>query len=163
MKILSVLSGLLYGLISMVFLPVILVNLNSTFQLPTFQLAIFKLFGLLSVIGGGILLVYSTRLFAKFGKGGSPLPFDPPNYLVTTGSYKYIRNPMFTASALIWFGEFLFFGSLLLLPYAIGWVLFNHIHLITQDEKWLEIRFGKKYLDYKNKTPRYIPFILQKM
>jgi protein-S-isoprenylcysteine O-methyltransferase Ste14 len=70
---------------------------------------------------------------------------------------------MFTASALIWFGEFLFFGSLLLLPYAIGWVLFNHIHLITQDEKWLEMRFGEKYLEYKKKTPRYIPIIHKKM
>jgi protein-S-isoprenylcysteine O-methyltransferase Ste14 len=109
------------------------------------------------VISGGVLLVYSTRLFAKHGRGGSPLPFDPPKKLVTVGIYKYIRNPMFTASALIWIGEFLFFGSILLFVYALGWIVFNHIHLIIQDEKWLERRYGKEYIDYKKSTPRYLP------
>ena len=112
------------------------------------------------VIGGGVLLVYSTLLFKKYGRGGSPLPFDLPKKLVTVGVYKYIRNPMFTASAMIWLGEFLFFGSVLLFIYAIGWIVFNHIHLITQDEKWLEKRFGKEYREYVERTSRYLPKIV---
>lgn len=157
MKFSSTLAGFLYGFMSMMLIPLALVLLNNYLQLPRLENIYVQIFGALSVVFGGMLLVYSTRLFAKYGKGGSPLPFDPPNKLVTLGAYKYIRNPMFTASALIWFGEFFFFGSLLLLIYAIGWVTINHIHLITQDERWLEKRFGKEYLDYKKYTPRYIP------
>lgn len=141
----------------MVLVPVILFILNNYLLLPTFENNYFQLIGIVSITGGGLLLIYATSLFAKHGKGGSPLPFDPPRKLVNEGAYKYIRNPMFTASGLIWFGEFFFFGSFLLLPYAIAWVLFNHIHLVAQDEKWLEKRYGKEYLEYKSNTPRYIP------
>lgn len=157
MKAFSTIVGLLYGFVSMILIPFLLVSINNSFNFPIFLYPLMQLLGGIFVLGGGLLLVHSTSLFVKYGKGGSPLPFDPPKKLVTVGVYKYIRNPMFTASALIWFGEFLFFGSFLLLPYAVGWVLFNHVHLITQDEKWLEKRFGKEYLKYKSNTPRYIP------
>ncbi len=157
MKLSSVIAGFFYGLMSMVLMPLVLVLLSNFLQLPRLDNAYVQILGAFSVIFGGVLLVYSTRLFATYGNGGSPLPFDPPIKLVTVGVYKYIRNPMFTASALIWFGEYFFFGSLLLLIYAIGWVTVNHTHLIMQDEKWLEKRFGKEYLNYKKNTPRYIP------
>ncbi|WP_159941511.1 MULTISPECIES: isoprenylcysteine carboxylmethyltransferase family protein [unclassified Nocardiopsis] len=37
----------------------------------------------------------AAREFARVG-GGTPLPFDPPSALVTSGPYAYVRNPMQT-------------------------------------------------------------------
>lgn len=160
MKNSSILAGFLYGFFSMVLIPLVLVYLNNYWQLPKLENAYLQLVGFLSVVIGIILGLYAASIFAKNGKGGSPLPFDPPKKLITSGAFKYIRNPMFTGSALVWFGELFFLGSILLLPYAIVWVLFNHIHLILQDEKWLKKRFGKEYLEYKKATPyRYVPYL----
>jgi len=157
MKLFSSLAGIVYGFVSMILIPLIIIDVNSLLHLPVYQSVLFQVAGFLFVLSGGLLLICSTYLFAKLGKGGSPLPFDPPKKLVIEGIYKYIRNPMFTASALIWLGEFLFFGSILLLPYAVVWIVANHLHLIFQDEKWLEQRYGEEYLEYKKKTPRYMP------
>lgn len=157
MKASSVFAGFIYGLVSMVVIPLVLVWLNSYLEWQQFSNASLQSLGAFSVITGVLLGVYAVGLFARHGDGGSPLPFDPPKQLVTVGVYKYIRNPMFTASAMVWFGEYLFFGSILLLPYALAWVLFNHIHLVLQDEKWLEQRYGKKYQEYVKTTTRYIP------
>ena len=66
---------------------------------------------------------------------------------------------MFVVSDLVWFGEFLFDGSILLFFYTLAWTTFNHIHLVIQDEKWLEKRYGDEYKRYKQKVPRYFPRI----
>ncbi len=147
----------MYGFVSMILFPLLLIELNSKLTLPVYKATSTEFLGIAAILFGGFLLICSTRIFAVHGKGGSPLPFDPPKQLVTIGVYRYIRNPMFVASGLIWLGEFLFFGSILLFFYALAWILFNHVHLITQDEKWLEKRFGDGYKKYKQQVPRYFP------
>src|SRR4030043_1725017 len=136
MKFSSKLGMLVYGLVSMILLPFLLIWLNDKIHFPIFRTQLTEVTGLIFIGFGGILGLYSARIFAINGKGGSPLPIDPPKQLITTGIYKWIRNPMFVASGLVWFGGFLFFGSVLLFFYATAWVLFNHIHLVIQDEKW---------------------------
>ena len=46
---------------------------------------------------------------------GTPVPFNPPPQLVTTGPYAYTRNPMLTGVFFLLFGFGVFFGSLSLL------------------------------------------------
>ncbi|GAB2827911.1 hypothetical protein GCM10022221_27770 [Actinocorallia aurea] len=46
----------------------------------------------------GALAAAAVWEFARTG-GGTPLPYDPPIRLVTTGPYAYVRNPMQTAMA----------------------------------------------------------------
>ncbi|MFJ5592805.1 methyltransferase family protein [Streptomyces noursei] len=40
-----------------------------------------------------LLGVVAVREFVQHG-GGTPLPYDPPHQLVTSGPYAYVRNPM---------------------------------------------------------------------
>lgn len=141
----------------MVFLPILVVQINDAVALPVYTNFPLQVLGFLSIIAGSMLLLTSVLFFARYGRGGSPLPFDPPNQLVSKGPFRYSRNPMFVASAMIWLGEFLLTGALLMLLYALAWIIFNHIHLIVNDEKWLEQRFGNTYQTYKRKTPRYLP------
>jgi protein-S-isoprenylcysteine O-methyltransferase Ste14 len=151
---------LVYGICVFVLLPLLLVSINARLHLPIYKTQLVKIIGIALIIFGGVLGAYSASIFAENGKGGSPLPTDPPRQLITSGVFSWIRNPMFVASALVWFGEYLFFGSTLLFFYAIAWVSANHIHLITQDEKWLEKRFGDEYRKYKKKVPRYFPKLI---
>lgn len=79
--------------------------------------------------------------------------------LITRGPYKWIRNPMYTA-------VYLFFIPLVFLNF--NWTNFILLVLlivtlalkISREEKFLQEKFGNKYLEYKSSTKRLIPFIL---
>jgi protein-S-isoprenylcysteine O-methyltransferase Ste14 len=155
MKLNTFLQGFTYGLLSMIIVPLFLVIINNYFALASYTNFLLQLIGFISTFIGGVILIYCAKLFVSVGKG-TPWPLDPPKELVTTGIYKYSRNPQFVASAMIWFGEYLFFGSFLLFWYAIAWAAFNHILLIKYDEPQLKKKFKEKYLAYSQKTPRYL-------
>ena len=54
--------------------------------------------------------------------------------------------------ALAWLAGLI--AALILLPVAIAIV---HYRVIPAEEKYLEQRFGKEYLDYKARVPRWLP------
>ncbi|MFF3763006.1 methyltransferase family protein [Streptomyces sp. NPDC001922] len=47
-----------------------------------------------------LLGVVAVREFVQRG-GGTPVPYDPPNRIVTSGPYAYVRNPMQLAIVLV--------------------------------------------------------------
>ena len=57
-----------------------------------------------------VLGISAVCEFARRG-GGTPVPFDPPKRLVTTGPYAYIANPMQTAMTLVFLGWGALLGS----------------------------------------------------
>jgi protein-S-isoprenylcysteine O-methyltransferase Ste14 len=89
---------------------------------------------------------------------GTPLPFKPPARLITTGIYAHTRNPMFLAGILIGEGLGFLFGSLALTVIFIPVLtLLGFFYLKAVEERELELRFGKEYLEYKKKVPMFIP------
>ena len=112
--------------------------------------------GLLSLIFGIILAIWTARLQLTIGEG-TPAPWDPPKKLVIRGPYRYVRNPMITGVFLILLAESLLFQFW---PVAIWMIVFfaaNLIYLPLVEEKDLEKRFGQEYLLYKEAVPRWIP------
>jgi len=112
--------------------------------------------GLLLLIGGLYLLITTNILFARIGKG-TLSPLNPPQKLVVSGPYRYVRNPMFSGVLFILLGEAIFFGSIYVLVwFALFWIL---IHIATQriEEPRLIKRFGENYLVYREHVPRWIP------
>jgi len=87
---------------------------------------------------------------------GTPVPFNPPPKLVTTGLYKYSRNPMLTGIFIQLFGIGMLNNSIaLIFIYTPLFILLNFWELKKIEEPELEKRFGKEYLDYKRKTPMF--------
>lgn len=78
--------------------------------------------------------------------------------LVSKGLYKYSRNPAFVGLDFMFIGLFLTFPNVLTFIVFILGVFSIHL-LILQEEKHLEIMLGNEYIEYKNKTPRYILFL----
>ena len=115
------------------------------------------IFGFLLIIVGWPFAIWSVYIQYKIGKG-TPVPTVPPKRLITSGPYKYCRNPMALGILLFYLGlsvifntvSALFIQTLLVL---IPWLVFVKI----VEEKELEIRFGHEYLEYKKRTPFLIP------
>src|SRR5579859_4912782 len=108
------------------------------------------------LIGVGVVPVVSV--FVQFTRaGGTPLPLAPPRRLVVSGFNRYVRNPVYVGSLLIFAGQALLFWSLRLLLYTVaGWsgaAVFVRCH----EEPALARRFGAEYAAYRRAVPAWRP------
>lgn len=156
MKLSSLLLGFTVGLVGMILLPYVTVSFNNYLNLPTYENALMRGLGLISLIAGIGLFVYCSVIFKIKGRG-TPVPIEPPKKLVASDIYKYTRNPIYLGYWLIVFGEFLLFGHFLLLLYLLLFMLANHLYVVVFEEKELKRRFDGSYTDYTKKVPRYFP------
>ena len=105
---------------------------------------------------GLFLMLWSILYFIKVK--GTPVPFNPPPKLVTTGPYSYIRNPMLCGVFILMFGFGIFFRSIsLVFIFTPLFILFNFLELKTIEEPELENRLGKDYSKYKKRVPMFFP------
>lgn len=74
--------------------------------------------------------------------------------LITTGIYKYTRNPSSLGYMLIYIGIYLAYPNVFHLIYMFFAVICIHLQNL-QEEKLLTKKFGQEYLDYKKNTRRY--------
>jgi protein-S-isoprenylcysteine O-methyltransferase Ste14 len=103
-----------------------------------------------------LLGVSALQEFALRGYG-TPLPYDPPKRLVTSGFYRYVSNPMQVSMMLVLCGYgimlnhfWLFFSGLVAFAYGIG--------LAGWDEKQdLSLRFGQDWVNYRKQVKNWIP------
>jgi len=117
--------------------------LNIILSLPVFSLALF-------------LIGWSVQNFLK--AKGTPVPFNPPPILVTTGPYAYTRNPMLTGVFSLLFGFGVFFGSIsLLIVFTPLFIVINFWELKSIEEPELEKRLGEEYIEYRERTPMFFP------
>jgi protein-S-isoprenylcysteine O-methyltransferase Ste14 len=76
--------------------------------------------------------------------------------LVKIGILAHVRHPMYLGYILAYLGFIV--GTMSLLS-VIPWLLIIHLYvkLANYEEQKLEQRFGKDYLEYKRKVPKWIP------
>jgi protein-S-isoprenylcysteine O-methyltransferase Ste14 len=108
------------------------------------------------LIGAGTVPVVSV--FVRFARaGGTPLPLAPTRRLVVSGFNRYVRNPVYLGSLLIFSGEALLFGRLSLLVYTvIGWAG-AAVFVRWYEEPALARRFGAEYEAYRRAVPAWRP------
>jgi protein-S-isoprenylcysteine O-methyltransferase Ste14 len=104
----------------------------------------------------------AVQEFAIAGDG-TPLPFDPPKRLVTSGVYSYVGNPMQTSTALLFFtlavilyDWHLLLACFLTIAYSAG--------LASWDEgRDLQQRHGRPFVEYRRHVrdwlPRWRPYV----
>ncbi len=112
------------------------------------------LFVLASVPG-----VWAAIVMSKYGKG-TPLPLDHATEFVVQGPYAYIRNPMAFSGILQGIVVALFFGSPLVLIYALMGSLIWQVIFRPLEEDDLEARFGAEYLSYKEAVRCWVPRVV---
>jgi protein-S-isoprenylcysteine O-methyltransferase Ste14 len=118
-------------------------RINIFLALPVFSLALF-------------LIGWSVQDFLKVK--GTPVPFNPPPQLVTSGPYAYTRNPMLTGVFALLFGFGILFESVsLLLVFTPLFILLNFWELKAIEEPELVKRLGQEYIEYRKMTPMFFP------
>jgi protein-S-isoprenylcysteine O-methyltransferase Ste14 len=92
---------------------------------------------------------------------GTPVPFNPPPEVVQTGPYRCARNPMLTGVFLFLFGLGFYFDSLSLVFFFTPlFIAVNVWELKEIEEPELVRRFGDTYIDYRRRTPMFIPRVV---
>ncbi len=76
--------------------------------------------------------------------------------LVTSGPYRWVRNPLYSAGAAIFTGLGLLAASWFLLAAAGSALVLVRLRLPTEEAE-LEARFGELYRDYARCTGRFLP------
>jgi protein-S-isoprenylcysteine O-methyltransferase Ste14 len=111
------------------------------------------------LIGGGLaMLLECFARFALQGRG-TPAPIAPTEHLVSSGLYRYVRNPMYVAMLAIIVGQALLLGSAGLLEYAAAVGLAFHLFVVTYEEPTLGRRYGTSYALYRANVRRWWPRI----
>jgi protein-S-isoprenylcysteine O-methyltransferase Ste14 len=83
---------------------------------------------------------------------------DQTTILVTTGIFRFVRNPTYTGLFFLSFGVWMIFPTMAFLL----WVLIFYISIEFQvrlEEEFLTKTHGEKYTQYSQTTKRYIPFL----
>jgi len=115
-----------------------------------------RVIGLALIIAGIPGLIDSFGRFALQGLG-TPAPIAPPQNLVVTGFYRYVRNPMYVAVVGVTVGQALLFGDGRLLWYgALVWLAF-HLFVVLYEEPTLQRQFGMEYEAFRANVPRWVP------
>ncbi len=116
--------------------------------------AFFQVTGL--VLGFIFLLLMALTRFNLGSSWRVGLDYQTREALVTTGFYRYIRNPYFT-----FFLGFQF-ALILIAPNAITLCSFVQTTILLglqarQEEAFLQEKYGDQYLSYKQVTGRFLP------
>ena len=114
------------------------------------------LLGLILIVAGFALWLWTVRLFARVGEG-TLAPWDPTRHLVVEGPYRHTRNPMITAVLAVLAGEAALFGSPALLIWLLLFFVINYAGFRLYEEPGLKRRFGEEYRAYKHNVPRWLP------
>jgi protein-S-isoprenylcysteine O-methyltransferase Ste14 len=77
--------------------------------------------------------------------------------LVTYGIFAWVRNPLYIGNFLIWMGFVVGSGVLWFLPVAIALFALEYTLIVRYEEGVLESIFGAQYVDYRARTPRWLP------
>jgi protein-S-isoprenylcysteine O-methyltransferase Ste14 len=103
-------------------------------------------------------LVPVVHAFVQFARaGGTPMPLAPTQRLVVTRFHRYVRNPIYLGSLMIFVGEALLFGSRTLLFCAVvGWAG-AAAYVRWYEEPALSRRFGAEYDTYRRAVPAWWP------
>jgi protein-S-isoprenylcysteine O-methyltransferase Ste14 len=109
-----------------------------------------------SLVGFSLLNVATGLTLAIHGRG-TPLPVASPRELVTTGPYRYVRNPMAIAGIGQGIAIGLWFGSPCILLYAVAGAALWHAFVRPAEEKDLSARFGRAYDSYRASVPLWWP------
>ena len=128
--------------------------LNEFFPGPRFTSLAGQLGGGLLIVIGLVLLVVSNGLFTRAGT--DVIPFRNVTALVTTGVYRYSRNPMYLGMAAVLLGCAITVGATTALPITPVFMVIIEWRFIRPEEAMLRGLFPEEYPAYCERVRRWL-------
>jgi len=108
------------------------------------------------LIIGLIVIISPVINFIKSKTTVNPVKFKNVNTLVTTGIYRYSRNPMYLGMILIIISTTVYYLNFMSVFSPLIFYIWINKFQISREEIFLEDKFGNEYLKYKSETRRWI-------
>jgi len=133
---------------------VIMIILHFVF--PLMRIIVFPL-NLIGTLPFGLGIVINLIADTAFKKYNTTVkPFEKPTTLVTSGVFRFSRNPMYLGFVLVLAGIAILMGSLTPFLVIIAFAILIDTIFIRAEEEMLEQTFGDAWLKYKGKVRRWI-------
>ena len=133
---------------------IVSVLLNFIFPVPLFLSPPITYSGFLIIIFGLVLAFWSRSLFLR---NSTTLQLsEEPTSLVTSGPFRYSRNPIYLGMASVLFGVAVLQGTLVAFAFPALFVMVIQFFIIPGEERKLENLFGELYREYKKSVRRWI-------
>lgn len=113
-----------------------------------------RLAGAAVLIASLILLLVAHREFGRAGT--SVMPQRPTTAIIRGGLYRHSRNPLYIGLSLFYVGAALLLNSLWALLLLAPALVVMSYGVIAREERYLERKFGREYLDYKAAVRRWL-------
>ena len=153
----ATLQALTFAALVMFVLPATILQASGTTWLNPITLPAWKVSLALQMLAvPAILGLTAVQEFATRG-GGTPVPFDPPRRLVTSGLYSYVANPMQLAGVLL----LIMLGIMLRNVWVSAAGVMAHLYAAGfagwDEHDDLRRRFGRDWEVYRRNVPRWRP------
>lgn len=112
-------------------------------------------------VAGGVAVALGLGLFGlavgTFVRARtSPVHERPTTSIITTGVFRFSRNPIYVAMTLVLIGLGLAIDSAWIVAMALPAVLIIHRFVILKEEAFLENKFGDDYDRYRRSVRRWL-------
>ena len=111
---------------------------------------------ILILLIGILILIIPVSKFIKSKTTIDPIKFKKVNKLVTSGIYKYSRNPMYLGLLLIVISSSILYLNIYSVTTPMIFYYWINRFQIKREEIFLTEKFGKEYLLYMTRTRRWI-------
>jgi protein-S-isoprenylcysteine O-methyltransferase Ste14 len=110
--------------------------------------------GVMAIAIGVGVLMWAWWLFRK---SGTPTrPTHQATALVTSGPFRFSRNPMYLAIVVMLLGIAVWVGSLPMLIAPVGFFAFMSVVFIPYEERRLRETFGDSYISFTQRVRRWM-------
>lgn len=138
----------------LIFLLLASIVLNSVFPIKKVMIPPYSYLGSILIIFGIVLNIWCDSLFKK--RKTTIKPHEIPTSFEISGPYKMSRNPIYLGMASILTGTALLLGSIITFLTPVVFLIIMDKLFIPMEEKNLENKFGREYVNYKKRVRRWI-------
>jgi protein-S-isoprenylcysteine O-methyltransferase len=121
-------------------------------QLPLFVV------GVLLIVIGSVLRRYCWRTLGKYFTGDVKARPDQP--VITSGPYRWVRHPSYTAGMIMFIGIGLALGSWFSFALLTIATIATYSYRVAVEERVLLETIGEPYGSYMKQRKRFIPYIV---
>jgi protein-S-isoprenylcysteine O-methyltransferase Ste14 len=138
--------------IVLVFVPLAITHFRLPAGAPRWQ----ALAADLLIVAGLVPLLESIWRFIVVGRG-TLVPVMPPEHLVVSGLYRYVRNPMYVGVLVVIAGESLLFRNRAMVIHLVAVCVAFNLFVRLYEEPKLTATYPAEYPRYQSHVPRWWP------